>query len=273
MESNLAQQVEPAVLVHQPIQSKAVALNTPAALLQIAMDQGADLDRLERLYDMQLKWEANEARKAFVAAMAEFKKNPPEILKDKHVSFENNKGGITQYNHATIGGACEKIIPALAALGFSHKWNVHQPENSNGLIVVTCVVTHALGHSEETTLKASRDSSGGKNDIQAVSSTITYLERYTLLAAVGLAPKDMPDDDGRGSETGAKPDVPMLTKEHQQEVVDTAARCKVNVATILKHYKATELSQIPDAEFDSIISGCNNTVKNRNSKSAGANKS
>ena len=38
---------------------------TPMQMLQIAVEQGADLDRLEKLMDMQERWEANEARKAF----------------------------------------------------------------------------------------------------------------------------------------------------------------------------------------------------------------
>ena len=37
----------------------------PAELLRIAINNGADLDRLEKLMDMQERWEANEARKAY----------------------------------------------------------------------------------------------------------------------------------------------------------------------------------------------------------------
>ena len=64
-------------------------------------------------------------------------------------------------------------------------------------------MTHKQGHSEETELEAAADSSGGKNMIQAQASTITYLQRYTLLAATGLATKDQLDDDGRGAENGS----------------------------------------------------------------------
>jgi hypothetical protein len=79
---------------------------TPGDLLRYAMESGADLDRLEKLMQMQLAWEANEARKAYVAAMVEFKKKPPEIFKDKHVSFDTQKG-MTEYDHATLGNVVE----------------------------------------------------------------------------------------------------------------------------------------------------------------------
>jgi enoyl-[acyl-carrier-protein] reductase (NADH) len=56
------------------------------------------------------------------------------------------------------------------------------------------VITHEQGHSETTSLSAGADDSGKKNNIQAIASTVSYLERYTFLAATGLTAKDMDDD-------------------------------------------------------------------------------
>ena len=55
-----------------------------------------------------------------------------------------------------------------------------------------------MGHSESVTLDAFKEDSGTKNNIQAMGSSITYLERYTLFAATGLASEEQ-DDDGAGS--------------------------------------------------------------------------
>ncbi|PLY41677.1 single-stranded DNA-binding protein [Janthinobacterium sp. ROICE36] len=162
----------------------------PADLLRYALDSGADLDRLEKLMELQERDNANKARMAFVAAMAEFKKNAPTIFKDKNVSHS----GIS-YDHATLGGICEVVIESLARHGISHDWDTKQPES--GMIVVSCSLTHVLGHSKSTTMEAPPDNSGKKNGIQQIASTVTYLQRYTLLGACGLATKDM-DDDGRG---------------------------------------------------------------------------
>jgi hypothetical protein len=71
-------------------------------------------------------------------------------------------------------------------------------------IAVTCVLTHKMGHSEETTLKAIPDTSGNKNTVQAIGSTVTYLERYTLLAAMGMAAAGM-DNDGRMADEEQNP--------------------------------------------------------------------
>ena len=61
--------------------SAALVPVTPNQLLAMAVEQGADVDKLEKLLQLQERWEANEAKKAFVAAMNAFKANPPEILK------------------------------------------------------------------------------------------------------------------------------------------------------------------------------------------------
>lgn len=181
---------------------RAVANTTPSDLLRMAVEQGADMEKLERLMALQERWEANQARKAYVESMAEFKRNPPEILKDKKVNFKTDKG-TTSYTHASIGNVVEKIVGGLAEHGFSHRWIPRRSEG--GMISITCVITHKLGHSEETTLEAGLDQSGGKNNIQAMISTKTYLERHSLLAATGLATSDTPDDDGRSAETPMPP--------------------------------------------------------------------
>jgi len=164
---------------------------TPGDLLQVALSSGADLDRLERLMDLQQKWEANEARKAYTAAMAEFKLNPPEILKKKRVEFGN-----TKYNHAELGDVAEAIVAGLAEVGVSHRWI---PTQDGQKITVTCELMHLRGHSESISLTGAPDASGQKNGVQQIASTVTYFCRYTLLLACGLATKAIVDDDGRGA--------------------------------------------------------------------------
>jgi hypothetical protein len=201
---DIVEEKRPTGIMRAPQQAVANTSPTPADLVRYAMDREVDLDRLERLMDMQMKWEQREAHKAYTEAMADFKRNAPTINQDKYVSFETGKG-TTAYSHATIGNVTGKIIGALAEHGFSHRWIPARGEG--GLISVTCEITHKLGHSETTTLEAGLDQSGGKNNIQSMASTITYLERYTLLAATGLAVKDQMDDDGAGNgqaQTGSR---------------------------------------------------------------------
>ena len=173
---------------------------TPMDLLNLAVTKNADLAQLEKLMDLQDRYEKTEARKAFVSALNGFKANPPAIFKNKAVSYGVGKTG---YKHATLDNVSGAIGEALAAVGISHRWETEQLEG--GLIRVTCVLTHVLGHSERVPLQASPDTSGSKNAIQAVGSTVTYLQRYTLLSATGMAVQDQ-DDDGRQGKGNAMPE-------------------------------------------------------------------
>lgn len=231
-----------------PAEPRTVAVVTPMQMLQVAMERGADLDRLQQLMDLQQRWEANEARKAYVAAMAAFKANPPEILKGKHVKFTTTRG-ITEYDHATLADVCAAATKGLADVGISHRWDVTQ-EGSK--VTVACILTHSLGHSERVQMTAGADDSGGKNAIQAIGSAITYLQRYTLLAATGLAARDQ-DDDGRSAEPAE------TISEHQVAELEALIEdVGANKAAFLKYLKVDALAEIHVNAYRTAVSALEN---------------
>ena len=196
------------------IQKTESPLMAAAALVQQA-DGKIDVDKLEALLKVQMQWEANEAKKAYVVAMAAFKESPPEILKDKTVNYSTSKGNVN-YKHATLHKVTTKINQELSKHGLTASWVTSQ---DNGSVKVTCKITHVMGHSEETCLSAPPDTTGSKNAIQAIASTVTYLERYTLLALTGLATADQ-DDDGAGA--GDTPKEKATKKDEQNKIVEQA---------------------------------------------------
>lgn len=183
--------------------SRQVAV-TPDDLLSMAVQSGANMDMLERLMALKERADANNAHRAFVEAMAAFKAEPLDIFKRKTVEFTTRDGDTTRYQHAELSDVAEVVVPAMARHGLSHRWDVRQ---EGGRIFVTCVVTHRMGHSESIVMDAAPDDSGKKNNIQRVASAVTYLQRYTLLAACGLATKSVHDDDGAGT-SGSDDDDP-----------------------------------------------------------------
>ena len=215
---------------HQPNPYDNQAI-TPMELLQIAVNKDADIGKLEALMNLQLKWEANEARKAFVKAMTEFKSNPPEILKNKRVAYNQ-----VAYDHATLDHVCKQITNGLSEHGISHRWRIEQ---NDALIRVTCILTHEAGHSEETTLSAGADMSGSKNAIQGIGSAVTYLERYTLLAATGLAAKNG-DNDGQGAPEWNKLQeyLDSMSTAPNIKVLDDTFKAGYKEAVALKNTKA-----------------------------------
>lgn len=183
-----------AEVVQERPQSAVVLAANPFELLRHVVQNNAPIETIEKFMDLQDRWDKNNARKAFVAAMAAFKREPMEILKNKLVSFTTRDGDTTSYKHAELADVVDVVVPNLGKHGLSHRWDVKQ---DSGIITVDCVITHELGHSETVTMFGPPDQSGKKNAIQQIASTVTYLERYTLLAACGLAAKGA-DDDGSG---------------------------------------------------------------------------
>lgn len=234
-----------------PKENQVAIGTTPADILHLAVSQGADIDKLEKLMALQERWEANEAKKAYVAAMAAFKKNPPKINKDKNVSYTG-----TSYNHASLANVTEKINSALSAHGLSAGWNTEQTGDN---IKVTCTITHEAGHSESTSLSAGPDDSGKKNKIQQIGSTISYLERYTILALAGLATHDM-DNDGGGSGPGLITESQANTIDSmiKENGLDSNPKYRQN---FLKWMKADSIESIKKQDYSTAISGIKTAIK------------
>ena len=164
-------------------QSTAVATTSPMQLIEVAINSGADIDKLERLMSLQERWEDNNAKKAFFAAMSKFNAECPTIVKRKkaHNSL-----------YAPLGDIHAQIKDTLVSCGLSFRF---EQDHSIG-ITVSCLVSHSSGHTEQATMTAPADTSGSKSPIQAIASTVTYLQRYTLCSALGITTADE-DMDGR----------------------------------------------------------------------------
>jgi hypothetical protein len=107
---------------------------------------------------------------------------------------------------------------------------------------VTCVISHGDGYFEENSLAAAQDDSGNKNSIQAVGSTVTYLERYTLKAALGLA---VATDDDAQSVGGNE----LVSPEQLLELENLVERTGSDMVKFCKHMKVPDLDNLPAARF------------------------
>ncbi len=163
----------------------------PSRLLQIAVEQGADIDKLTRLMELQERWEASIARKAFNAAFAAFKAEGVRIVKNIDVKDGPLKGK----RYADLFAVVDTLTPVLSRHGLSASWKLTKDERD--WLEVTCVLAHVGGHAETVSMGGPPDAGGAKNQIQARASCQSYLRRYTFLAITGMAAADE-DDDGNG---------------------------------------------------------------------------
>lgn len=163
---------------------------TPASMLAIAVQQGAGIDMIERLMALQERMTAAAAKSDYDRAFAAFKAEAIQIIKRKKVT----DGPLKNKSYAELHDIVNAVTPALSKNGLSFAWKLTKDDRD--WLEVTCTVRHVSGHAESVSMGGPPDTGGAKNAIQARASAKTYLERYTLKAALGVAEQD---DDTDGS--------------------------------------------------------------------------
>lgn len=227
----------PAVVIeHEP--SREV---TPLTLLDRALSMNLDPGTLKEMMQLQREHRADRARMAFDAAMAAAKAEIPVIRKNRKVGFEHKSGGDkTEYRHEDLGEIARTVDPILGKHGLSYRFRTNAEPNAP--VTVTCIIAHRDGHSEENTLSAGRDDSGKKNAIQQIGSAITYLQRYTLKAALGLAAAA--DDDGRASEPEAG-----LTDDQIVDLRGKIIEANADLPKFLAKFEIERVDDLPAGQF------------------------
>ena len=86
------------------------------AIIFEGMKQKYTTEQIEKMMDLSEGNQKNIARQAYHKAMAEFAAKPPDIEKDKKVSYSTSKGQ-TNYSHAQLGTSAAKIQAALSPHG------------------------------------------------------------------------------------------------------------------------------------------------------------
>lgn len=222
-----------AVVQHEPVHLPAVSES--AAIIQVieraAMNPNVDIDKMERLLQMQERIMERQARAAYMSALADMQPDLPEIP-------ENGKGhGNIKY--ALWEDINELIKPVLGRHGFSLSFRTGQ---TDGKIIVTGVLSHREGHSEETTMHLPTDTSGSKNAVQAVGSSTSYGKRYTAQALLNLTSRNE-DDDGHNA--GAR----LITAEQRKELQNLIEAANGDVAAFCTWAKIDSLAAMPESKF------------------------
>lgn len=162
-----------------------VLVVSPMNLIELAVTKGADVSQLEKLMDLYERWNKEQARKEFFKALANFQKECPPLKKNRTAKFASKGGDQTiSYNWADLAEITSQIKEPMHNNGLSYRWEFTDKDDR---YECDCVITHINGHSEHSRMSGGKETSGTKNEIQAIGSTRTYLQRYTLIAALGIS--------------------------------------------------------------------------------------
>lgn len=249
----------------QKIEAQDVAqtnLITPQTMIQQAIQAGSGVEVMERLLALQERHDAFQARKAFDDAMADLRKTLPRITKSREVDFTTSKGR-TNYKFEDLAEITELLSEPMSTVGLSFRWYT---DNVQGGVKVTCRITHRDGHFEETSLVGPLDATGNKNAIQAIGSAVSYLQRYTLKAAVGIAAAH--DDDGQAAGQRREPEQRQQPDNSRAILAgfDSEIQSAGNPAMLQAIWKRIEASTLTDNQCSELAAIINTRLEYLKSK-------
>jgi hypothetical protein len=161
-----------------------------------ALNPAVDVDKMQKLLEMQERIMAKNAEMSFNQAMTRLQEQLPRIKRAGSVAYKNKDSGKSEEafkfaRYEDIDGA---IRPFLLAEGFSLSFNTKWSEAG---AIIYGTLAHREGHSRTVEMRLPLDSSGGKNNLQGMGSTISYGKRYAVGMLLNIITVGE-DDDGTG---------------------------------------------------------------------------
>ena len=215
--------------------------NETAAIMsmieRMATNASISIERVEQTFAIYQRVNADRAKAAFNAALAELQSDLPAV--------ERRGTGHNSKKYARFEDFVEAIRPKLKEHGFSLTHRIEQPTPDR--VIITAVLAHRDGHAERTSINLPLDTSGNKTNVHAAASSISYGKRYTGFAILGVASIDE-DDDGKAAAAGA-----TITEEQRDELVklmDAKDFDMDRVAGFCKHFKIPTIDDLPAAKFE-----------------------
>lgn len=226
-----------------------IAEMTPMQMAYQLIQSGADFQSVREMLALSKELAADQAKRAFDAAVASAKAEIGPVA--KNAKGHNNK------LYANFAAYAAAVDPVLSKYGLSYRFRTEQTDR----ITVTCILSHKDGHSEENSISGPADNSGSKNAIQAIGSTLTYLQRYTLIQALGLAASD--DDDGQSHGKSAE-DLATINDAQEGVLRDAIEASGTDLTRFLRYYRIDRLSDLKANKYAEAVAMLQKKREQRN---------
>ncbi|WP_444893606.1 ERF family protein [Microbulbifer sp. TRSA001] len=171
-----------------PAQPVSEATQMLAVIERVAANPEADIDKLERLLDMQERIMNRNAEQAFNTAMAQMQAELPVVDKNGEIIVK----GTLRSKFAKLDDIQEACKPFLKKYGFAVSFRIQNTERD---VCISGILMHNQGHREETEITLPADGSGSKNNVQSIGSSVSYGKRYVYGALLDITIKGE-DTDG-----------------------------------------------------------------------------
>ncbi len=218
---------------------------SPAEMIMAAVTANTDLDKLKGLMELQERWEANEARKAFAKAFSIAQANMVPVMKSKFNPQTKSK-------YSDLADVIETAQPIYTAEGFAVTFDEGEspiPEHMR----VTAEVEHCLGHKKGYHLDVPLDGKGIQGNanmtkIHGKASSMSYGRRYLMCMIWNIPTSDV---DGN---TQA---LPTITETQVKQILDLMVGKDITEKGLLDYLKTDKLENIKADDFMKALNAIN----------------
>ena len=215
--------------------SNELALKEQTALVSFieraATDQNVDIEKLERIIQLKNSEEEKTAKAAYHSAMAQCQSKMPEISENGEIVVN----GQVRSRYAKFEDIVKATKPLLSEYGFSFS---SKSQFTDKNVIVSGIVSHAGGHSEETQTVLPFDNSGSKNNVQAVGSSLSYARRYLFCMLFNITTGGE-DDDGNAASND------VITVEQAAKLKERLAATESDVKKFCGYFKCASVDALP----------------------------
>lgn len=232
--------------------------NTVVALIDRFMtDPSVQVEKLEQLFDLQLRINEKNNKTIFAAALSDCQAEMEPVAKDA-------SNPSTRSKYTSLDALDRAIRPIYTKHGFAISFNTAASTLENHVEVIG-YLSHASGFEKTYRIDVPADGKGARgNDVMtkthALGSATTYGRRYLLSMMFNVAPTDkiFRDDDGNAASvvsnaaSGIVPNAAQApaTAENIAEIKSLMATAKPDIAKFFEYLDISDLSDLTKGKFE-----------------------
>lgn len=243
-----------------------VSQDTGGSLLnfvaQAVSDPNVDVAKLEALLRMQREIVADQAKVTFNRQLHAAQAVIRPIAKNGTVTLGDKKGS---YAFTTWEDMDKVLRPIMEQHGFTLTYTMETKDG--GGAVITGTLLHVDGHSKSASIPLALDSGPGRNNLQAMGSTMSYGRRYVAEMLFNLVRKGE-DDDGKSG--GAKFIQPEAVQE-LAELCKRAGRREGDIVEKMSQGTIHAFHEIEEGPFFLAVKSTLDGIVQQNARRAAAN--
>lgn len=177
-------------------------------IAKAAQSQDVDVAKMQQLLDMHERINRQNAERAYFGALTQMQGEMPRITKQGEIK---DASGRVRSKYARGEDIHDAIRGSLQKYGFALSFTTENPAPDK--LLVRGFLSHRDGHRETSSIILPSDKGAGKNDVQAVGSSVSYGKRYMTCALLNIIAEGEDDDGNGGRGDGEEPDLVKQLRE------------------------------------------------------------